>query len=478
MPLFSPKSASYATPYGAIKVALDDKKAVATLQYFTKDFAGKPCGCVSTKTLQLRLNKIDKNFLEKLGKLEKIKKFQLINVWNLLKGDDGFFLYSESIEQYIKIKSTTDDLPLILDELIQAKILSCWPFFTECVFDQFIREQGSSCSIDILRTLPGMNQEKLSLFFNNSKAIKSLLNAGALLKQLSILSVSNLKNLFNLAGDLTNILKLVSIKQLLGISDNSPKICSLKSSPHLLQPTLAVGEGTVASNFSFRYTHDSLTINYAREYNYQCKFGSFAVEIPECILYHRKSLLHVWTISSWIINNTLSNFYKADDGPIIYEEYDCNFPINKFQESTSILQVVPYWNEFLTELKLERMNLSFQELHELPGMTPEKLSILIKDTSNLQKLLELLDIRKIINADAPRLELVLNNARYLHELTELIDIYQILDIPKEPEPLTPNNSINRGSAQTRGAYSVSFHKQPLAGQPGVNAEQWRSCLLM
>lgn len=298
------------------------------------------------------------------------------------------------------------------------------------------------CGVTI-KQLAVLNDSIFNLLITNNEAIKKIFKMGLSLEQLEAVSLTKLMNCLDNSRELQEALKLVTIKQILGI-DHVPKQLNVSVSKQnkLSTTSSSVFSGGSSGNYSYKHDDSKLIITDMRNQStFQVTFGMFQEGqlsiFNQAILESATSidLVHKWYIvTSEMRNNGKKHniFYCPEIKSMHQELIDVAFSEEEFRNCAQymLLRTVYYKEEKFTN-SLNSLGYSIAELKNLPGMSLDKLELFYQNSYALECFLKIgIDFSDLAKVSCNRLHYLFNNRDAVDCALKFVDKKELLGLNK------------------------------------------------
>lgn len=423
---------------------------------------------------------------------EEVGEENLVNIWKTRRSNNAIIKYAG--KKQLAFVFSTDSL---LDETFQ-NLLSHRKFYridylNEIEFCHLLQNK-TGLSIDELRKIPGINEERVQLLLEGSGAlvallnhkitimqlaalnddlfqlllksdsvIKKILNLGLTIDQLQYVNLAKLSHCMNSSWELEDALKFVTIEQILGINHNPKRIEASTSSQRGSDSMVYMGGfgGGSGGGYVHEYDDNSMTIVHEKSSaKFSIKFGPLKDETRPAFDKAVEELEPIELIHRWYAfprrtddHHHKNIFYCPKLQLIHLEIFDLSFPEMEFRNNynTYLLLSTAYYKERDFIKFLNEHGESVSELRQLPGMSLKKLELLCDHKHGIDFLLKAgIDISDLAKVDLDRITYILKNSTKAERALKFVDVRELLGMHSmtrrhsqglfgSPSPSMPSN---------------------------------------
>lgn len=450
---------------GGIKVRGDGDKAIVT--FYDKD---RNETAATLKVLLLKKLKKTKEYLNLNSSTEEV----LINNWQTKKDDHRIIVYS-SDKQLAFIFTCEGNAGEMFPKLLLSSDFNQLDYFKELHLCHYLSNTEGIHRVEDLMKLKGMNDERLQLLLEhhhdlndlgkhnitlpeltklNDNLFKLLLtnysaritifNLGLSLNQLEKAEFTKLIQVIKLTGlEINDILKFLTMEQILGI-DHTPKKLDVNNFNIITNQKLQAvpfGEGT-RDGFKYHYEPKLLTVQDEKSLaSFRIDFGTVtdkkeAYDLKlSCFNAEPLQLLHRWYIlktNSDTGSTRIRLLYCPKLSLIHRETIDSEFPEKDFDKNSInfMLMWTPLYKEKAFIDHLNKMGYNLSELKKIPGMTIEKLELILQERHNVEFLLgDQVQLQELAQVDINHLAYLLNNSNAAKKALNFVNPRELLGLP-------------------------------------------------
>jgi len=305
-------------------------------------------------------------------------------------------------------------------------------------------ELEKALSVLTIDQLTSLKRPQLDYMLRHADNMKILFAHGLTFEQFIQINTKTLKKIADITSyKLENIVKLITIQQLLGV-DHTPLVINdvppLKRSVDTLFGLIS-GAG---NGFSWHNRHTSdkkgkLTLTYKDQSSITVTWIPTDEERIDVSKIQGTAMVPKKMIFDWYLlkestyqHHTQKMLYSPELAIIVIEERDHAFPYDIAKNNSYVWShvIAPYYDELNFVDFITANGCSIAEIEQLAGMTKEKMLILFYHQTVLKKLMDHgITFSDIAVADVKRLAHVVNHFLLADDALQFVSAHELLAVP-------------------------------------------------